>query len=364
MTDPLATFIASHPDWMARLELDLRIFIMRDGDLASLKYNQHESPMEDPIVRQCRGTVVHVPSGRILAHPYDKFWNHGEPLADDIDWTTARVLEKLDGSLMILYWHEEGWHVASSGNPTAGGVVDASGTTFRDLFWRVWNARGMRLPTDRTVCFMFELCTRANRIVVHHPKDRLVLHGARDMRTDAELSLDSLSPIAAEHGWEVVGSFPIGTSAEALASAEALDPRDSEGFVVVDASFHRLKVKSPRYVLIHHIRGEGMSRGRAIDLWISGETPEVLAHYPEYEPDITPVHRRLDALADRAHADFLERRHLGSRKEFALAASELPWSALLFKLYADPGPTPARARELMRSQGKAYVTRLLGTEGI
>jgi hypothetical protein len=57
-----------------------------DGDLVSLKYNQIESPMHEPIVQECRGMVVHVPTGTILAHPYNKFWNHGEALAAPIDW--------------------------------------------------------------------------------------------------------------------------------------------------------------------------------------------------------------------------------------------------------------------------------------
>ena len=43
----------------------------------------------------------------------------GESSADAIDWSTARVMEKLDGSLATLYWYKGEWHVSSSGVPDA-----------------------------------------------------------------------------------------------------------------------------------------------------------------------------------------------------------------------------------------------------
>ena len=36
---------------------------------------------------------------------YVKFFNHGESNADIIDWKTARVYEKLDGSIITMYWY-------------------------------------------------------------------------------------------------------------------------------------------------------------------------------------------------------------------------------------------------------------------
>ena len=354
-------FINSTPDWLARLESEYHILISRDGDLVSLKYNQLESPMNYELVQECRGLVVHVPTGKILAHPYNKFWNYGEELAATVDWTSANVLEKLDGSLMILYWNGSEWAVASSGNPTAGGGFGKLGATetFRDAFWRIWSELGMQLPVYRHVCFMFELCANENRIVVRHEKPRIVLHGARDMEDGQELTLAELVPLAETLNWEVVKSYPIGTISGCLAAAEALDPLQTEGFVVVDAKFRRVKIKSPRYVVLHHIRGEGMSLGRAVDLWVSGETQELLTHFPEFEPDIAPIHGRLEAAVMRAYADFVEHKHLPTRKDFALAVKDRPWSALTFKLHTMPEPTLAKARETMRDQSRAALMRLV-----
>src|ERR1019366_8453836 len=90
--------------------------------LVMLKYSQINSPMNEPIVQQCRGIILDESNDwAVVSYPFDKFFNYGEPNAAKIDWANTRVLEKLDGSLMTLYWYADQWRVASSGTPDAGG---------------------------------------------------------------------------------------------------------------------------------------------------------------------------------------------------------------------------------------------------
>ncbi len=92
--------------------------------LISLKYSQIDSPMGEKIVQQCRGIVLdRSQDWAIVSYPYDKFFNYGEGHRATVNWSTARVYEKLDGSLMTLYFYEGAWHVQSSGTPDAGGEV-------------------------------------------------------------------------------------------------------------------------------------------------------------------------------------------------------------------------------------------------
>ncbi len=39
-----------------------------------------------------------------------------------LDWTSAAVYEKLDGSLAVLYYYKDEWWVSSSGMPDATGT--------------------------------------------------------------------------------------------------------------------------------------------------------------------------------------------------------------------------------------------------
>lgn len=348
-------------DWLEHLENDLHISVVRDGDLASLKYNQIESPMADPMVQQCRGMVVDVAQRRVLAWPYNKFWNHGEHLAAPIDWASARVQEKLDGSLMILHYRgiDYGWCVASSGHPTAGGSFGSDTRTFRDAFWQVAADRLWHRAADVRVTYMFELCDSPNRVVVRHDRPRLVLHGARWLDTGLELTSAELAEHAAQMHCELVSEFPIGTVDACLAAAEALDPLRQEGFVVVDDAFNRVKIKSPRYVILHHLKGEATPR-RAFELWQTGDTEELLNSFPEFRPVIEPIQADLDLIAEQCVKDFEENMPRATRKEFAMAVKDRPWSSVLFRMLGEERHDLDTAKAIMRRGSLQSLERMLG----
>ena len=54
------------------------------------------------VTRNCRGLIVDA-AGGIVARPFPKFFNHGEPGAPDLSRGQVRVFDKMDGSLGILY---------------------------------------------------------------------------------------------------------------------------------------------------------------------------------------------------------------------------------------------------------------------
>jgi hypothetical protein len=349
--------------WLAMLENDLKIHVSRDGDVVSLKYNQIESPMHEPIVQQCRGMVVDVARGRVIAWPYNKFWNHGEHLAAPIDWSSARVFEKLDGSLMILHWNEAAWSVASSGNPTAGGSFGFAGDvrTFRDAFWSTFESLGMRLPPDsmRDTTFMFELCDTPNRVIVRHERPRIVLHGARRLTTGLESAHGFLCATAESLGWECVQTFPFTSLVACDEAVTTLNPLEQEGYVVVDDAFNRVKIKSPRYVALHHLKGDLMTQRRAIELWQTGEVSELLSNFPERKPDVRPVHDELDSIAEQCVRDYRANMPRASRKDFALAIRDRRWSAVLFKMLGVETPDVDSAKKIMRESTTASLERLL-----
>jgi hypothetical protein len=61
-------------------------------------------------------------------------------------------------------------------------------------------------------------------------------------------------------------------------------PWNEEGYVVVDKNFNRVKIKSPAYCAIHHLKGNGVpSLSRCLEVFLANETNEILAYFPEFK---------------------------------------------------------------------------------
>ena len=53
---------------------------------------------------QCRGLILRKDTNQPVCVPFYKFFNLGEEQAHAIDWGTASVYEKVDGSLIKVRW--------------------------------------------------------------------------------------------------------------------------------------------------------------------------------------------------------------------------------------------------------------------
>lgn len=311
-------------------------------NLVMLKYDMIESAMGDPLVQQCRGLILdEADSWAVVARPFDKFFNHGEGHAAPIDWGTARAQEKLDGSLMILYCYKGQWQVASSGTPDAGGEVNGCGFTFRDLFWKTWDEAGVPRPDPREeswldpdFTYMLELMTPYNRVVVRHRTNKLALIGVRNIATGREIPV---SEMVLDHvelpycPFPVVREFDLNTQEGLDATFREMNPLEQEGYVVVDANFHRIKVKHPGYVAIHHMR-DGFGPRRILEVIRTGETPELLTHFPEWKPAFDTVQAAYLELVQHLEAAFERIKGIPVQKDFALEAIKTRYSATLFQL--------------------------------
>src|SRR5580704_18173365 len=72
-------------------------------NLVLFKYNQIDSPFSEQIVRECRGLILDEANDwKIVNRSFDKFFNYGEGHAANIDWDSAKCLEKMDGSLIQM----------------------------------------------------------------------------------------------------------------------------------------------------------------------------------------------------------------------------------------------------------------------
>ena len=334
---------------LEKLQQEFKIkatFSQKYPQLVCLKYNQIDSPMKEKVVQQCRGIILDTADDwNIVSYPYDKFFNYGEGdgvnfYHEKIDWDSARVYEKLDGSLMTLYFYAGEWCVQSSSNPDAAGRVNGFDFSFADLFWQVWEELGYEFPDEdawnkgirfQGWCYMFELITRFNRIVIPSEQNRLVLHGVRDLATKQEFSIDQKRYF----GYELVKQYPLSSWESVLQSSKEIAAMESEGYVVCDKLFNRIKVKSPTYCALHHLK-HSASPLRMLQVVVSNEDSEFLAYFPELLGEFTEIKNQYQKLVDSITEVWLNVKDIADQKQFALAVKDFSFAGSLFQLRKDP----------------------------
>lgn len=233
--------------------------LKRGDPLYSVSYTQGQTDFTHLMCRECRGVILDSQTHQIVAAGFTKFFNYGEELADDIDWSTARVQEKLDGSLVKVYFWNGQWRVASNNCADARDatlcMIDNRPFTVYDMFCEA----KPDFPYDllnRQYCYMFEVMHPKGGSVVRHTEPRLVHLGTRDMSTMQEVE-------AVVNGIDRPRQYEIRDLDQAIRESNQLDAETRldengreyilhEGFVVVDGHYRRIKIKSKQY-LNHHL---------------------------------------------------------------------------------------------------------------
>lgn len=234
----------------------------------------------NPIVQEARGIIIDVEKMEVVCWPFRKFCNYGEVGADKIDWSTARVQEKVDGSIVKLWYYEGKWHWSTNGVIDAyKATVERYNMSFGEIIERADWVETNDLNKNHT--YIFELVSPYNRVVIDYHKTALYQIGERDNITGIEYepSLNMRRP----------AMYNLGSVEECIKAAAALNPKGrkevlNEGFVVVDANWNRVKIKTPEYLYTHHLIPNGeISDRKLLRLFIDGEIEEVLAYVPSLE---------------------------------------------------------------------------------
>ncbi len=174
---------------------------------------------------------------------------------------------------------------------------------------------------------MFELTGPLNRIVVYHDIATITLLGARNLKTMEELSAKEAAKHL--HGVPYVKEFALSSVDEIVKTFETISPMSQEGYVVVDKAFRRIKVKSPAYVAIHHAK-DGLTTKAFVEIARSGETSEVIAHFPEYQPALEEAKGRVSKLTSELEEAYDAIKDIEVQKDFALEAIKTRCSGALF----------------------------------
>ena len=321
-------FIKNNPDWESRIaDKPYCITVKRKDNFAILKYSQVDSDFHNPMVRECRGLIIDTEKMIPVCVPFYKFGNYGEDYAPEIDWNTARVQEKIDGSLIKVWHYKDKWHVSTNGMIDAKEAMLASDISTVFNFYELFEAARIKtglnfanLNTDYT--YMFELVSPYNRVVVPYPETNIYHIGTRNIKTLEELDVDI--------GVKKPKHYPLKTLQDCLAATNQM-PFSEEGYVVVDRNWNRVKIKSPAYVAAHHLKNNGViTKSRIVAMLRQNEQEEFLNYYPEFRDAFDDVKAKIELFIKNMTEVLESVKHIEKRKEFALIATKTKCPAFLF----------------------------------
>ena len=313
----LQKFIFAHENWRELLVAKpYCIKIVEEGNLVLFKYSQIDSDFFNPIVQECRGIILEKDTWRVVAYAFRKFGNFGESYVDEIDWESAVVETKEDGSLIKVYYYDGEWRVGTNGTIFAENAELNAGPykNFRQLFDAAAEKCGLDFSRlNRYYTYIFELCSEFNQVVCPQSEMRLIHIGTRNNRTFQEVEAD----IGIPHPQR----YALSSLEDCIAMAKTFD-FTKEGFVVKDKNYNRIKVKSEDYVRVHRLANNGsMTEERAIELIRANELDEFFTYFPHYKEYIGRIKAKITALSYTIDKDISRARVIkensSSRKDFA-----------------------------------------------
>ena len=327
----IVNFIKSHSNWEELLTSSpYNLSIKRDGKLILFKYNQINSDFNEEICCEARGLILEEGTWRVVRMAFKKFFNLGESFAAKIDWNSVAANEKLDGSIISVFYYDGKWRIATNSTIDAF-KAEIAGVgpykTFGDLFESV-------LPLSRFSefsnilahqCYTFELVSPYNKVVIDYPETKVYLLSVRDMRTLVEHNLDQVEEFAARFGFTVPERYDLNNEADYRKVVEQM-PEGHEGIVVRDANGERVKIKTLLYFQMHKAKNNGViTLERIVDLILRNDDEEFLSYFVEYRPKFSYIRNVREKILSRIEEIKDLTKNYSSKKEIALDNSIPNW---------------------------------------
>jgi len=295
------------------------------------------------------------PLSLIASFPFVRFFNYGEKDAEDIALHQSELLEKLDGTMVGVFFPEgeTAFHTRKMLSlDEADYGLDI--TTFHGKKYRF-------LPTiaeyvkklsfskaDYGYTYVFEFVHEVSHVVTKYTPAQygMYLIGGRELETHQELTEDELDAIAARIGalrprrWSALQHKEI----MALMKEEG---QDFEGFVFRDRlTGKRVKLKDTDYLRKHRLLDE-TSYKNLLPIILMGEEEEILAYFPFIKDRVEDVKKAYETYLEKANQSVLKWRGK-DRKEVAMAIfhggeeTDQYVRTLVMRLLDEPSPDTVR----------------------
>lgn len=257
----------------------------------------------DDLTLMCRGLVTDT-DGNIVARSFNKFFNLEEE--KNIPNEPYEIYEKLDGSLIILFWYNDKLIVSSKGSFVSDHAIQAKRI--------ILNYDLSVLDFSKTYCF--ELVAPWNRIVCSYPKEELFLLAKFD-RFGQEYSVDNYNNFPLVKKYDYID----------IPKIKETISEDREGVVVKFQSGKRIKIKGDEYKKLHKLV-TGLSEKSILELlknnqslesildkvpdefyqWAKNTEDKFISKYKEIENECKKVYKEFDTRKEAAFY-FLKQKH-------------------------------------------------------
>lgn len=220
----------------------------------------------DNVSLHARGIVFNKNTGAVLARPFDKFFNLGEMinvetgelkpiagyvkqhlgfdnLSGDYKHQKFRVMDKLDGSLGIMFWTGYCWWVK-----TAGSFVSDQAQWANN--WVIDNIKEELLDKSKT--YLFEIIYNEDKHPIDYDFEGMVLLSVIDTQTGKEESLEYILQTAKQLNVRHAEVIELNDFDEVVKYAKNL-PKTKEGVVITFENGFKLKVKSDEFLQLQKI---------------------------------------------------------------------------------------------------------------
>ncbi len=298
------------------------VHVRQEENLFQFKYDMIAAKWSQPIVMECRGTIVRLTNQgwRVVARPLDKFFNLEEghcPLSKPDAF--ARVApqlearEKVDGACIQLWYdtEQERFRASSLGTITTE-VMRPSSLTLGELFFQAASFDFDKL--DRAITWIFELHTTHTPSITDYDEPQCVLLAGRhtesgdylppeDPRYQSALASApqvrppahiSLAPL------QLLTHAQLRIWVESQAIADKIPGHWPEGYVLYLDRIPLAKVKTARYLQRLHIRSnnEDLGRKMVVESILTGSLDDLRAHLP------APLQTFADRVETKVQKDF------------------------------------------------------------
>lgn len=301
-----------------------------------LNYSQIDSPKNHEIVRECRGLVLDRNNNwELVARAFPRFFNWeeaGKSTTGLFKWDGCACQDKEDGSLAIVYFYNNAWHFNTRGS-FGSGEVNGCGITWHQLFETAMVNVGFDykdLNRDRT--YIFELCSRYNKVVRDYPTPTLHLLSA--FEGEQELKHNQLSNNEC-YKLNLVNERKFANIDEVneFLTENAKNDPTFEGIVLRDRKNLRFKVKSIKYVELHKLNNNGnlATPKNLIKFILEGEQDEIIAYWNNLEPTIRDMEVKINSAYTQLEEVWESHKNIENQKEFAeKVLTATPFSSIMF----------------------------------